>query len=55
MKALKAYADALDKIEAGGAAPKKKATKRKAAKRKAPAKRRAVKRKAKRKKRFLFF
>ena len=49
MKALKAYADALDKIEAGGAAPKKKATKRKAAKRKAPAKRRAVKRKAKRK------
>lgn len=50
MKALKAYADALDKIEAGSpAAPKKKATKRKAAKRKAPAKRKAVKRKAKRK------
>lgn len=49
MKALKAYADALDKIEAGAGAPKKKATKRKAAKRKAPAKRKAVKRKAKRK------
>ena len=49
MKALKAYADALDQIEANAGAPKKKATKRKAAKRKAPAKRKAVKRKAKRK------
>ena len=49
MRALKAYADALDKIEATAAAPKKKATKRKAAKRKAPAKRKATKRKAKRK------
>jgi len=49
MRALKAYADALDKIEANAAAPKKKATKRKTAKRKAPAKRKAVKRKAKRK------
>ncbi len=49
MKALKAYADALDKIEANAAAPKKKATKRKTTKRKAPAKRKAVKRKAKRK------
>ncbi len=44
MKALKAYADALDKIEAGDPAPKKKA-----AKRKAPAKRKTAKRKAKRK------
>ena len=53
MKALKAYAEALDKMEAGAAAPKKrkaakktarKTTKRKAAKRKAPAKRKAKRR-----------
>ena len=44
MKSLKAYAEALDKLEAGAAAPKKKATKRKAAK--APAKRKTAKRKA---------
>lgn len=49
MKALKAYADALDKIDADAGAPKKAATKRKSAKRKAPAKRKAVKRKTKRK------
>ncbi len=48
MRALKAYADALDKLESNAPAPKKKATKRKTAKRKAPAKRKATKRKAKR-------
>ena len=48
MKSLKAYAEALDKLESGAAAPKKAATKRKAAK--APAKRKTAKRKtAKRK------
>jgi len=53
MKSLKAYADALDKMDETASAPKKrKATKkkatRKAAKKKAPAKKRATKRKAKR-------
>lgn len=54
MKALRAYADALDKMEAGEAAPKKKKTARKAAKKtakrktavkrkKAPAKRKTAK------------
>jgi len=55
MKALKAYAEALDQMDEAAAAPKKRATKRKAAKktvrktakRKAPAKRKA-KRKTKR-------
>lgn len=52
MKALSAYADALDKLEAADSAPKKRkatkkaATKRKATKRKAPAKRKAAKKKA---------
>lgn len=45
MKALKAYAEALDKMEAGAAAPKKKTAKRKATK-KAPAKRKATKKRA---------
>jgi len=51
MKALTAYAEALDKMEGAASAPKKrkatkrKATKRKTAKRKAPAKRKAAKRK----------
>lgn len=46
MKALTAYADALDKMEDSGPAPaKKKATKKKATKRKAPAKKKATKRK----------
>ncbi|MEL7486054.1 MAG: MarR family winged helix-turn-helix transcriptional regulator [Pseudomonadota bacterium] len=45
MKALTAYAEALDKMEADAAAPKKRAT-RKAAKKKAPAKRKAAKKKA---------
>ncbi len=45
MKALRAYADALDKMAEGGAAPKKKTTKKKAAKKKAPAKRKTTKRK----------
>lgn len=53
MKALKAYAEALDKMEESSAAPAKRATKRKAAKkttkrkttkRKAPAKRKAKRR-----------
>lgn len=39
MKALRAYADALDKMEAAPAAPKKKRAGRKAAKKKAPARR----------------
>jgi len=51
-KALKAYAEALDKLDAGAAAPKKRAakktTKRKTAKRKT-AKRKTAKRKARRK------
>ncbi len=45
MKALTAYADALDKLDAAAAAP----AKRKATKRKAPAKRKTAKKKAKRK------
>ncbi len=48
MKALTAYAEALDKMDEQGAAPARKTTKRKAAKRKAPAKRKATKKKAKR-------
>ncbi len=49
MRSLKAFAEALDKMEAAAAAPKKrKATKKKATKKKA-AKRRPAKRKAKRK------
>lgn len=48
VKALKAYAEALDKMEDAAATPKKKATKRKttrkAAKKKAPAKRKAKRR-----------
>ncbi len=44
MRALTAYAEALDKMDAAGAAP----AKRKATKRKAPAKRKATKKKAKR-------
>ncbi len=52
VKALRTYAESLDKLEAAASAPKKRATKRKAAKktakRKAPAKR-TTKRKAKRK------
>ncbi|MBT8471152.1 MAG: winged helix-turn-helix transcriptional regulator [Marinicaulis sp.] len=51
MKALKAYAEALDKMEQSSAAPKKKATKRKATKKAAKRKtaKKATKRKAKRK------
>ena len=52
MKALKAYAEALDKMEQSSAAPKKKATKRKAAKKKTTKRKtakKATKRKAKRK------
>ena len=46
MRALTAYAEALDKMEQAASAPKKrKATKRKAAKRKAPARRKTAKRK----------
>ena len=45
MRALKAYAEALDKMESAPATPKKKAVKRKAAK-KAPAKRKATKKRA---------
>ncbi len=50
MKALKAYADALDSMESAAAAPKKRATKRKAAKKTVKRKtaKKAVKRKAKR-------
>jgi DNA-binding MarR family transcriptional regulator len=50
MKALKAYADALDSMESAAAAPKKRATKRKAAKKTAKRKtaKKATKRKAKR-------
>lgn len=58
MKALRAYAEALDAMDAAAAAPKKKApakrkaakkaTKKKAAKRKAPAKRKTAKRRTKR-------
>ncbi|NOX84200.1 Transcriptional regulator, MarR family [hydrothermal vent metagenome] len=50
MKALKAYADALDSMESASAAPKKRATKRKAAKKTAKRKtaKKATKRKAKR-------
>ena len=57
MKALEAYADALDEMEAKSAPVKRKATKkkapakRKAAKKKAPAKRKAAKKKTTRKKR----
>jgi len=45
MKALRAYADALDKMEDAASAPKKKTAKRKTAKRKT-AKRKAAKRRA---------
>ncbi len=48
MKALTAYADALDKMEASASAPKKRATKRKAAK-KTTAKRKTAKKATKRK------
>lgn len=58
MKALEAYASALDEMEAAASAPKKRATKKKAAKRKpaakkkkAPAKRKATKKKRTAKKR----
>lgn len=48
MKSLKAYAEALDKMEETSSAPKKRATKRKAAK-KTTAKRKTTKKAAKRK------
>ena len=50
MRALKTYAEALDKMEAGAAAPKKRATKKKAAKKTAKRKvaKKATKKKAKR-------
>ncbi len=47
MKALKAYAEALDKMEEASSAPKKRATKRKATK-KTPAKRKTAKKATKR-------
>ena len=48
MKALKAYAEALDKLEDAGSAPKKRTTKRKTAKKatRSTAKRKTAKRKA---------
>lgn len=50
MRSLTAFADALDKMEAAGAAPaKRKATKRKATKKKATVKRKTAKKKVKRK------
>jgi len=54
MRSLKAFAEALDKLDSAAAGPKKRKTKKrkaakKKAKRKAPAKRRATKRKARRK------
>lgn len=45
MKSLRAYAEALDAMDDGASAPKKRAT-RKTAKKKAPAKRKAAKKKA---------
>jgi DNA-binding MarR family transcriptional regulator len=47
MKALRAYADALDKMEMAAPAPKKGAGRKAGAKRKGPAKRKAGKRRAK--------
>lgn len=47
MKALRAYADALDKMEMAASAPMKRAGRKAGAKRKAPAKRKAGKRRTK--------